>query len=74
MIAASAKKMMDVLHHPVPGTPPTDWGMLILASVVAIVVSFVAVKWLLRYVQTHSFVGFGIYRIVAGVLLLVFLR
>ena len=74
MMLASAKKLVDAVHHPVAGAPPNDWGMLILASVVAIIVSFIAVKWLLRYVQSHSFVGFGIYRIVVGVLLLLFLR
>jgi undecaprenyl-diphosphatase len=30
---------------------------------VAAVVSFFAVKWLLRYVQTHTFTAFGWYRI-----------
>src|SRR4051812_14952705 len=74
MLAAGAKQTLDALHHPAPDAPANDWGLLIIASVVAIVVSFVAVKWLLRYVQSHSFVGFGIYRIVAGVLLLLFLR
>jgi undecaprenyl-diphosphatase len=34
------------------------------------VVSFIAVKWLLRFVQSHTFIGFGIYRIILGVLLL----
>jgi undecaprenyl-diphosphatase len=33
-------------------------------------VSFVAVKWLLRYVQTHTFTGFGFYRIALGAFLL----
>jgi len=50
-----------------------DWGLLLLGSVVAAVVSFIAVKWLLRYVQSHSFVSFGIYRIVFGGLLLWYL-
>ena len=74
MLAASAHKIREALHHPVPGAPANDWGTLIIASVVAIIVSFIAVKWLLRYVQSHTFIGFGIYRIVAGVLLLLFLR
>lgn len=52
-----------------------DWGMLGLGFVVSAIVSFIAVKWLLRYVQSHTFVSFGIYRIVLGaVLLLVLLR
>ena len=45
--------------------------MVILASVIAAVVSFVAVKWLLRYVQTHTFVLFGWYRVLVGGALLV---
>lgn len=47
-----------------------DWGLLALGAVVAAGVSFLAVKWLLRFVQTHSFVSFGIYRILCGILLL----
>lgn len=47
-----------------------DWSLLGLGFVVAAIVSFIAVKWLLRYVQSHTFVSFGIYRIVFGALLL----
>jgi len=72
MLAATALKLFKGLHHPVAGAPHEDWAMLALATVVAAIVSFIAVKWLLRFVQTHTFVGFGIYRIVVGVLLLVF--
>jgi undecaprenyl-diphosphatase len=38
---------------------------------VAAVVSVVAVKWLLRYVQTHTFIAFGWYRVVLGGALLI---
>ena len=72
MLAASAWKIFKALHHPAAGAPPPDWVMLAVASVVAAAVSFVAVKWLLRYVQSHTFTGFGIYRIVVGALLLFF--
>jgi len=48
--------------------------MLALGTIVAAVVSFIAVKWLLRFVQSHTFVGFGIYRIVLAVILLLFLH
>ncbi|MFA7344508.1 MAG: undecaprenyl-diphosphate phosphatase [Terrimicrobiaceae bacterium] len=47
-----------------------EWALLAMGTAVAAVVSFIAVKWLLRYVQTHTFVGFGIYRIVLGLVLL----
>lgn len=47
-----------------------DWMLLGLGTIVAAVVSFMAVKWLLRYIQSHTFVGFGVYRIAFGLLLL----
>ncbi len=47
-----------------------EWVLLAMGTVVAAVVSFIAVKWLLRYIQTHTFVGFGIYRIALGLVLL----
>ena len=34
------------------------------------IVAFIAVKWLLRYVQTHRFTLFAWYRIVLGAALL----
>ena len=37
--------------------------MVLLGFLVAAVISFIAVKWLLRYVQTHTFIAFGWYRI-----------
>ena len=74
MLAASGYKIFKTLHHPAIDAIPTDWSSLIIASVVAIIVSFIAVKWLLRYVQTHTFIGFGIYRIIAGAALLLFIR
>jgi undecaprenyl-diphosphatase len=43
-----------------------NWGLIFLATVVAAVMAFIAVKWLLRFVQTHTFVAFGWYRIVLG--------
>lgn len=75
MLAASGWKIFRSLHHPVAGAPREDWAMVALGTVVAAVVSFVAVKWLLRYVQTHTFVAFGWYRIaIAALLALLLLR
>ena len=71
MLAASGWKIFKALHHPVDGAMHEDWAMLALAAVVAAVVSFIAVKWMLRYVQSHTFSGFGWYRIGFAVFLLV---
>jgi undecaprenyl-diphosphatase len=50
-----------------------NWGLIFLATVVAAVMAFIAVKWLLRFVQTHTFVAFGWYRIVLGTIILLVL-
>lgn len=50
-----------------------EWELLIVGFVVAFVSAFIAVKWLIRYVQTHSFALFGWYRIALGVALLLWL-
>ena len=71
MLAASSLKIFKAMHHPPPGTVPEHWGMVLLGFVVAAVVSFIAVKWLLRYVQTHTFTAFGWYRIGLAVLIAV---
>jgi undecaprenyl-diphosphatase len=41
--------------------------MILLSTIVAAIVSFIAVKWLLRYVQTHTFNLFGWYRVALGI-------
>ena len=72
MLAAGGLKIFKALHH--HGTAPTEnWGHVLLASVIAAVVSFIVVKWLLRYVRTHTFTAFGWYRIAAGALTLALL-
>ena len=70
MLAAGGLKIIKALHHPPPGTEPENWPMVTLAFAVSAVVSFVVVKWLLRYVQTHTFSAFGWYRIALAVIIL----
>jgi len=62
MLAAGSLKIYKGLTASTK-TVPEDWAMVALGSVVAAVVSFGAVKWLLRYIQTHTFTVFGWYRI-----------
>jgi len=69
MLAAGGWKIFKALHHPAAGVPAENWAMVGLGFVVAAVVSFIAVKWLLRYVQTHTFVVFGWYRMVLAVVI-----
>lgn len=67
LCAAGAKTMLDALkaHETIL------WSPLIVATLVAAVASFFAVGWLLQYVRTHTFIGFGLYRIGFGMFLLV---
>ena len=51
----------------------TAWGPTVAATVVAFVVGYATIAWLLRYIATHRFTGFVIYRIVLGILLLTLL-
>jgi len=51
-----------------------NWQALIVAFIVSAVVAFIAVRWLLRYVQTHRFTAFAWYRIIAGIALLAIAR
>jgi undecaprenyl-diphosphatase len=49
------------------------WTDLALGFVMAAVSAFFVVKWLLGFVRQHTFNGFAIYRLVLGVILLVWL-
>jgi undecaprenyl-diphosphatase len=71
MLAAGGLKIFKALHH-ANGLPGENWGLVLLSTVVAAFVSFLAVKWLLRFVQTHTFTLFGWYRIVLGGVILAF--
>ena len=71
MLAAGGLKIFKALHHPPAGAPPEHWGMVLLGFIVSAIVSFVAVKWLLRYVQTHTFTAFGWYRIGLALLIVI---
>lgn len=72
MLAAGGLKIFKALRQP-SDAPPENWGLLLLGAIVAALVSFVAVKWLLRYVQTHTFIAFGWYRIGLGIAILLLL-
>ncbi len=47
-------------------------GILVVGMVVAFVVSIFAIRFLMRYIRTHNFKVFGYYRIILGVILLIY--
>jgi undecaprenyl-diphosphatase len=52
---------------------PYGWGPTIVATVVAFVVGYAAIAWLLRYVSTRSYAPFVLYRVALGLLTFVLL-
>jgi len=66
MLAAGGYKIFEAFHHGAGAMQDENWKMVVIATLVAAVVSFIAVKWLLHYVQTHTFIAFGLYRIIIG--------
>ncbi len=72
LAAAAAKELMDAYQAPPPYD--IDWWLVIFGALVAVVTAFLSVKWLLRFVQSHTFNGFGWYRVVLGGALLLFCR
>lgn len=49
-----------------------DLAVLIIGMVVAYAVSMLAIKFLINYVRKHDFKSFGVYRIVLGVLVILY--
>ncbi len=70
MFAATAYEVLDLYQSGEMANE--NWTELAVGFVVSAIVAFIAVKWLLRYIQTHRFTPFAWYRIVAGAALLVF--
>lgn len=50
----------------------TELGLLLLGCVVSFVVSILAIKFLLKYIQNHDFKAFGYYCIVLGIIVFLY--
>jgi undecaprenyl-diphosphatase len=70
MYAASGYAL---LKHLKLGAVRESWGDVGIGFVVSTLTAFVAVTWLMRYIQTHRFTLFALYRIALGIALLVLL-
>ncbi len=71
MLGASALKLLKFLLEGIAPTQ-TEIMVLVVGCIVAFMVSMVVIKGLMEYVRKRSFAVFGIYRIVLGVLVLVY--
>lgn len=71
MLGASAIKGLKFLLSGVSATG-TEIGVLIVGCVVSFLVSLLVIRGLMEYVRRHSFSAFGVYRIILGVVVLVY--
>ncbi len=72
MFAATVYELLSTMKE--RGDQAIDWESLGVGFAVSAVVAFIAVKWLLRYIQTHRFTVFAWYRIALGAFLLIALQ
>lgn len=63
MAAATGLDLLKTATH----FSANEWEILAAGFVVSFVVALFSIKFLLHYIQKHTFISFGIYRIVAGV-------
>ena len=71
MLGASAIKGLKFLLSGVTATG-TEIGVLIVGCMVSFLVSLLVIRGLMEYVRRHSFSAFGVYRIILGVVVLVY--
>ncbi len=53
-----------------PDCAPQSWNLILIASIASLITSFIVVKWLLRFIQHHTFELFGWYRLALGIAIL----
>ena len=66
VFASGLYKMLDI-----GGNEYAGWGATIVGTLVAFVIGYVVIAWLMRFITTHSFMPFVYYRIALGVLIIV---
>ena len=49
-----------------------DFELIVTGIIASFISSLIVIKWLLKFISTHSFISFGYYRIVLGFLILFF--
>ncbi len=70
LMAAGGFKILSALKDGELGKE--NWSMIALGTLVSAISAFLVVKWLIRFVQSHTFNGFAWYRIALGGALLVY--
>jgi undecaprenyl-diphosphatase len=69
VVGSGLFKLADVSADPVPPA----WGPIALATLISFAIGYAVIAWLLRYISTHNFMPFVIYRIALAVLVAILL-
>ncbi len=62
---------VKVYQGKVPSITPFQILLIVIAMAVALVVSLLTIKFFMKLIRTKTFLGFGIYRIALGIILLI---
>ena len=72
MVGASLLKILKYFLKTGTAFTSLEWSILIVGCIVAFIVSIVVIKFLMNYIKKHDFQVFGWYRIVLGILVLIY--
>lgn len=70
LMAAGAYKILSAIKDGTAGNE--NWSMVALGTLVSAISAFVVVRWLIHFVQSHTFNGFAWYRLIMGASLLIY--
>lgn len=68
VLASGGMQLVKVVTGDAVGSG-TAWGPIIAATLIAFVVGYAVIAWFMRYITTHTFTPFMIYRIVLALVL-----
>lgn len=72
MLGASSLKLVKFFLETGTGFTQDQIVILITGMIVAYIVSIIAIKFLMSYIRNHDFTAFGYYRIIAGILVILY--
>ncbi|MBE5039302.1 undecaprenyl-diphosphate phosphatase [Ructibacterium gallinarum] len=72
MLGASLMKIIKFFIETGSGFSSQQLGILLTGMIVAYLVSIAAIKFLMGYIRNHDFKAFGYYRIIIGILIILY--
>lgn len=70
MVGAS---LMEIIKYPV-AISFSEVMLLLAACIVAFIISLFVIRFVLDYIRKHTFIPFGVYRVFAGLIVLILIR